>query len=66
MSSDLFFENKKYISAKIAASLSGYSKDYIGQLCRGNKIGSRRVGHVWYVSEEALLKYKNSSISSGF
>jgi hypothetical protein len=59
VSSELFFENKKYISAKDASALTGYSKDYIGQLSRQNKIDSRKIGKVWYVSEESLLNYKN-------
>ncbi|MFA5888745.1 MAG: hypothetical protein WC857_00725, partial [Candidatus Paceibacterota bacterium] len=61
MGSELFFENKKFISAKTASSLSGYSQDYIGQLCRANKIESRRIGRVWFVSEESILNHKKFS-----
>src|SRR3989344_9036200 len=64
MNSDLVFDNKKYISANEAASLTGYSQDYIGQLSRGKKIDAKRIGRVWYVSEESILNYKN--ISSDF
>jgi hypothetical protein len=60
MGSDLFFENKKYIPAKDAAALTGYSKDYVGQLCRGNKVLSKRIGHTWYVCEESILNYKST------
>ncbi|TSC70535.1 MAG: hypothetical protein CEO12_256, partial [Parcubacteria group bacterium Gr01-1014_46] len=66
MVSDIFFENKKYISVKDAANLTGYSKDYIGQLCRSNKILSKRVGRVWYVEEESLLNYKNTPTTFDF
>jgi len=59
MSPSLFFDNKKFISAKEASSLTGYSQDYVGQLARGNKIDSRRIGRVWYVGEESVLNYKN-------
>ncbi|MDQ5969453.1 MAG: trimeric autotransporter adhesin, partial [Patescibacteria group bacterium] len=60
MSSELFFENKKYISTKKAAAISGYSNDYVGQLCRGNKIDAKRVGRAWYVSEESILNHKKT------
>ena len=62
MSIPLFFENKKFISVKTASSLTGYTRDYVGQLCRQNKIESRRIGRAWYVSPESLLNYKNFSI----
>jgi hypothetical protein len=58
MSSALFFENKKYISAKDASALTGYSQDYVGQLSRGNKVDSKKIGKVWYVNEESILNYK--------
>ena len=65
MSPSLFFDNKKYISAKEASRLTGYSKDYIGQLARGDKIDSRRIGRVWYVGEESITNYKNFSDKLG-
>src|SRR6266566_2923372 len=58
MSSNLFFDNKKYISAKDAGTLTGYSNDYIGQLCRADKLECKRIGRVWYVSEESILDYE--------
>jgi hypothetical protein len=66
MVSDIFFENKKYISVKDASALTGYSKDYIGQLCRSEKVLSKRVGRVWYVEEESLLTYKNTPTTFDF
>ncbi|HRH26991.1 MAG TPA: hypothetical protein PLZ99_02410, partial [Parcubacteria group bacterium] len=66
MVSDIFFENKKYISVKDASALTGYSKDYIGQLCRSNKIISRRFGRIWYVEEESLFNYKNTPTTFDF
>src|SRR3989338_4064325 len=60
MNSDLFFDNKKYIPAKNASSLTGYSKDYIGQLCRHDKVLSKKIGKAWYVEEESLLAYNTS------
>jgi hypothetical protein len=58
MGSELFFENKKYIPVRDASALTGYSKDYIGQLCRANKIDARRIGKIWYVSEVSILSYE--------
>ncbi len=65
MSSDLFKDNKKYISAKEASSLTGYSRDYIGQLARGNKIDSKKIRGVWYVEEKSILQYNDFSIELG-
>ena len=58
MNSDLFFGGKKYISAKSASLLTGYTTDYIGQLCRSGRIESRRVGRAWYVLEESAKSHK--------
>ncbi len=60
MNSEVYFEGKKYISVKKASQLTSYSRDYIGQLCRGNKIISRRIDRGWYVSEESILNYKTT------
>lgn len=58
MNNELYFEGKKYISAKRASELSGYNSDYIGQLCRGNKIDARRVGRGWFIGENSILEHK--------
>src|SRR3989344_6246442 len=57
---DLFFEGKKYISSKLAAQLTGYASDYIGQLCRDGKVLSKMVGRSWYVSVESILDPQQS------
>ncbi|MHB1089445.1 MAG: hypothetical protein ACYC19_11880 [Acidimicrobiales bacterium] len=57
MSSDLYFNNIKFISAKQAGLISGYSPDYIGQLCRSNKLVCQRVGKSWYIKEDSLTDY---------
>src|SRR5574343_2077048 len=61
MNSELFFEGKKYISARRAAQISGYNPDYIGQLCRKEKLDCRLVGRSWFVSEESLLQHQKLS-----
>ncbi|MBI5126410.1 MAG: hypothetical protein HZA80_01435 [Candidatus Taylorbacteria bacterium] len=60
MHPEFIFEGKKYISAKSASLLTGYTSDYIGQLCRGSKIDSRRVGRVWFVAEQDILNYEKN------
>lgn len=56
---DLYFDGKKFISSGRAAKLTGYVNDYIGQLCRDEKLECRMVGRSWYVSLESLLEHKN-------
>jgi hypothetical protein len=52
---------KKYISSKRASEITGYAKDYIGQLCRAGKLDARRVGRNWYVSEEEAREHQKAS-----
>lgn len=58
MKDSLIFEHKKYISAKRASELVGYTRDYVGQLSREGKIDSRMVGRSWFISEESILSHK--------
>jgi len=60
MSSDLYFEGKKYISSKRAAEVYGYTRDYIGQLIRGKKVDAKMIGRSWFVSAESLNEYQLS------
>lgn len=50
------------ITLKEAASLSGYTSDYIGQLIRSGKIPGKQVytGITWMTTAEAVLDYKNA------
>src|SRR3989344_56681 len=66
MVSVVLFDNKKFISVKDASTLTGYSKDYIGQLCRLDRIETKRIGRSWFVSEESLLLYKNTPTEYDF
>jgi len=58
-----------YVSVKKASQISTYTSDYIGQLCRENKILSRMIGRNWYIEEKSLLEYLSgqygSNIKSG-
>jgi hypothetical protein len=62
MKDSLILEHKKYISAKQASVLVGYTSDYVGQLCRESKIESKMVGRTWFVSEESILNHKISNL----
>lgn len=57
---ELEIKGRKYISSKRASELTGYAKDYIGQLARAGKIPGTRVGRAWYVEEKTLLSLTGS------
>lgn len=58
---EILIEEKKYISSKQAAKITGYAKDYIGQLCREGRVPARLVGRSWYVLETALQDHRFGS-----
>ena len=45
------------ISARRAAEISGYSADYIGQLCRSGKLDAKMIGHTWFVTEQSVFAH---------
>ena len=55
---EILIEEKKYISSKQAAKITGYAKDYIGQLCREGRVPARLVGRSWYVLETAIQDHR--------
>lgn len=55
---ELTIGDKKYVSTKKAAKLTGYAKDYVGQLSREGKVEARLVGRNWYVLEESILEHR--------
>lgn len=55
---DLLIGEQKYVSSKRAAELTGYAKDYIGQLCREGRVEARLVGRSWYVREAAIKDHR--------
>lgn len=63
---EILIEEKRYISSKRAAKITGYAKDYIGQLCREGRVPARLVGRSWYVLETAIQDHRfgNQDIGS--
>ena len=55
---ELLIEEKRYVSSKRAAKVTGYAKDYIGQLCREGRVPARLVGRNWYVLESAIHDHR--------
>ncbi|MDP2651811.1 MAG: hypothetical protein Q8O94_01610, partial [bacterium] len=45
-------------SSKRAAKMTGYAKDYIGQLCREGRVPARLIGRSWYVLEAAIQDHR--------
>lgn len=63
--SDVNVAGENLVSTTRASELTGYSKDYIGQLCRGEKISCRRISGQWYVDLETLTTYKKGEAQKG-
>jgi hypothetical protein len=57
MSDHILFDGVKYISATDAASSSGFTRDYVGKLCRIGKVRAKRVGKNWYVDQASLQSF---------
>jgi hypothetical protein len=55
-------DDKKLITLKKAALISGYSSDYIGQLIRSGKIPGKQIytNITWVTTAEAVLEYKKN------
>jgi hypothetical protein len=55
---ELTIGDKIYISSKRAASITGYAKDYVGQLCREGHVEAKMVGRSWYVLESSIREHR--------
>lgn len=55
---EILIDERKYVSSKRAAKVTGYAKDYIGQLCREGRVPARLVGRSWYVLETAIHDHR--------
>src|SRR3989344_7395922 len=60
MESPIFYDGKEYISASRASEKTDYTSDYIGQLCRTNKIHGRLIGKTWLVDIVSLIEHKKN------
>jgi hypothetical protein len=60
---ELIIDDKKYVSSKQAAKITGYAKDYIGQLCREGRVPARLVGRSWYVLEAAISDHRFGAVA---
>ena len=60
ISPDSFLIEKKFLSLKEAAKISGYSPDYIGYLVRKSKIKGKETftGVSWLTTEKDIKKYQ--------
>lgn len=54
----------EYVKAGVAAKRFKYTKDYIGQLCRAEKIDARMIGRSWYVNIDSLEQHKSTRYES--
>jgi hypothetical protein len=52
--------NKTYVKAAHLAKQFRYTTDYIGQLCRADKVDCQLVGRSWFVTEASLLAHKDA------
>lgn len=55
---ELTIGDKIFISSKRAAAITGYAKDYVGQLCREGHVEARMVGRSWYVLESSIRAHR--------
>jgi hypothetical protein len=55
---EITLDDKTYVSSKRAAKITGYAKDYVGQLCREGKVEARLVGRNWYVLESSIREHR--------
>jgi len=53
-----------YTKASVLGKKFSYTTDYIGQLCRAEKVDAKLVGRSWYVREDTLTVHKDSRYRS--
>jgi len=58
-------KEKKYISLKEAAKISGYHPDYIGYLIRSGKIKGKKISRrsFWRIAPEEIIKYCQQNLN---
>ncbi len=60
----LSIDGKIYVSTRRASEIAGYSKDYIGQLCREGRVLSRMVSRSWWVDEESIRRHAAETVKA--
>lgn len=63
MDDQLVRNDSTYISTSLAADLTSYSQDYVGQLARDGHIESVKVGHKRFVGRDDVISYALESKS---
>jgi hypothetical protein len=53
-----------YQKVSSAARDTGYTADYVGQLCRAGKINAKLVGRTWYIEKDAIGGHKREKVRS--
>ena len=61
---EITLDDKTYVSSKRAAQITGYAKDYVGQLCREGRVEARLVGRNWYVLESSIQDHRFGSTTA--
>lgn len=56
----LDLDGKRYMKVSSAARETGYTADYIGQLCRARKIDAKLVGRTWYVAADEIQDHRRT------
>jgi len=54
----------EYVKASVIAENFGYTTDYVGQLCRGEKVDATLVGRTWYVNPDSIHDHKSTRYRS--
>jgi hypothetical protein len=57
MDEEVIRNDRTYVSTSLAAELSGYSRDYIGQLARDGYVDSTKVGRKRFVDRGEFIAY---------
>jgi hypothetical protein len=55
-------EGVRYIPTRRAAEITGYAKDYIGQLSRMGKVNAMLVGRNWFVDEQSIISHQKGTV----
>src|SRR3989338_3692406 len=57
MSDIIFIDGKRFFSTRDAGYATGFSRDYLARLCKGNKLSGRIVGKNLYIDESSLRQF---------